>query len=105
MEQIDTHCHVDVPAFDPDRDRVIASARAAGVAGLVVPAIDAAGWARLLELCASQGGLYPALGMHPVYLAAHSDEHLGDLERLLDVARPVAVGEIGLDFFVDGLDR
>ena len=101
---IDTHCHLDVEEFDPDRAQVLAQARAAGLVGIVVPGIHAAGWPRLLDLCASAPDLHPALGLHPVYLAQHRPEHIADLERALADSRPLAVGEIGLDFYQEGLD-
>jgi TatD DNase family protein len=101
---IDTHCHLDVEEFDPDRDQVLAAARAAGLVGIVVPGIHAAGWPRLLRLCAAAPDLHPALGLHPVYLAQHRPEHVADLERALAEVRPLALGEIGLDFHETGLD-
>lgn len=104
MELIDTHCHLDVPEFAADRLEVLARARAAGVAGIVVPAIAAAGWADLLTLCAGHGDLYPALGLHPVYLSEHRDAHVANLERALAGAPVVAVGEIGLDYQVPDAD-
>jgi len=105
MRILDTHCHLDVSCFDPDRSQILDRARSAGVAGIVVPGIHAAGWAGLLELCRVEADLFPALGMHPIYLAHHSKSHLEELERLIERERPVAVGEIGLDFFVTDLDR
>lgn len=105
MTLIDTHCHLDAPEFDADRAEVLAAARAAGVGAIVVPAVTAAGWDALLALCAAQRGLHPALGLHPVYLAQHRDEDLAALERRLAERRPLAVGEIGLDHFVEDLDR
>jgi TatD DNase family protein len=104
MELIDTHCHLDVEAFDSDRAEVIAAARAAGVAAMVIPAIEAAGWQGLLDLCGSEPDLHPALGLHPVYLERHRAAHLAELERLITEASPVAVGEIGLDFYLRDLD-
>ncbi len=104
MHLIDTHCHLDVEDFDPDRDQVLASARAAGLVGIVVPAIHAAAWPRLLRLCASASDLYPALGLHPLYLAQHDPGHVADLERALAETCPLAVGEIGLDFHERNLD-
>jgi TatD DNase family protein len=105
MELIDTHCHLDVAEFDADRAAVLASARAAGVIRQVIPAITAAGWNGLLSLCHEQEGLYPALGLHPVYLDHHRDDDVMRLEEWVVRERPVAIGEIGLDFFVEGLDR
>lgn len=105
MELIDTHCHLDVEEFDADREAVIARTHAAGVSRMVVPAVDAAHWPGLLDLCQRVPGLYPALGMHPVYLRQHRPEHLKLLAERLAAQRPLAVGEIGLDFFVSDTDR
>lgn len=105
MELIDTHCHLDVEEFDADRQAVLVRTRAAGVTGILVPAIHAAGWSNLLAFCAGGTDLYPALGLHPVYLAQHEDRHLTALEALIERHRPVAVGEIGLDYFIRELDR
>lgn len=105
MELIDSHCHIDVADFDLDRDQVLVRCRQAGVTRIIVPAIDAAGWDPLLALCTSHPGLYPALGLHPIYLDHHTDEHLAALSTRVVTQRPVAVGEIGLDFFISELDR
>lgn len=105
MELIDTHCHIDVAEFDVDRDEVIERARAVGVTRIVVPAIDAANAPALLSVCARYKGLFPALGLHPIYVERHTDGDLITIETLLSTHRPVAVGEIGLDFFVTELDR
>lgn len=104
IELVDTHSHIDVDAFDGDRPLAVARARAAGVAQQVVPAIAAAGWPHLADVCNSHPGLYPAYGLHPLFLAEHREEHLPLLRSWLEGRRPVAVGECGLDFFVQGLD-
>lgn len=101
---IDSHCHLDVDAFDADRDAVLARARAAGVRAQIVPAITMASWPGIRALCQREAGLFPAFGLHPMYLAAHQPDHLHELERWLERENPVAVGECGMDFFVDGLD-
>ncbi|AWV07426.1 TatD family hydrolase [Marilutibacter maris] len=101
---IDSHCHLDASEFDADRREVIARARAAGVLRQIVPAVAAAGWPGLRETCRLAPGLHPAYGLHPMYLAGHRDEHLGQLREWIERERPVAVGECGLDFFVDDLD-
>lgn len=105
MELFDTHCHLDVAAFDADRMQVLQRARQQGVKNMLVPAIDADHWDSLLKLCESQPALYPALGLHPVFLEKHRTEHVERLEQYVDTQRPVAIGEIGLDYFVRELDR
>ena len=105
MELFDTHCHIDVPEFAADRDAVLARTRAAGVRRMVVPAIDAAGWADLINLCRREDGLYPALGMHPIYIEQHLDQHVDELRDWIERERPVAIGEIGLDFYIKDTDR
>lgn len=104
MSLIDTHCHLDLADFDADRAQVLADARAAGVTSIVVPGIDAAGWEKLLQLCDGDRELYPALGLHPVFLERHHDSDVAALERRLDESQPVAVGEIGLDFYAKDAD-
>ncbi|MDE2394238.1 MAG: TatD family hydrolase [Burkholderiales bacterium] len=105
---IDTHCHLDAPEFAPDRDAVAARARAAGVGLMVLPAVEAANFDAVRELAVRHGGAY-ALGIHPLYVerAAEADlDRLADeLQRRRADPRLVAVGEIGLDHFVPGLDR
>jgi len=100
----DSHVHLDDAAFDADREAVIERARAASVSLQVIPGVDAASWPRIRALCSPGNGLYPAYGMHPMYLAQHRPEHLAELSQWLTTQRPVAVGEIGLDFHVEGLD-
>ena len=106
MQIIDSHCHIDVVDFDVDRDAVLADCRLLGVSRIVVPGVVAPGWDNLLQVCRQQQGLYPALGLHPVYLDEHGADDLKMLEqRLADETDVVAVGEIGLDFFIAELDR
>lgn len=104
MRLVDSHCHLDVDAFDSDRPDVIDRARHAGVTRQIVPAIDAAGWPGLRDLCASNPGLYPAYGLHPMFLDRHRPAHLVELHDWVRRERPIAIGECGLDFFVPGLD-
>ncbi|MBI3773537.1 MAG: TatD family hydrolase [Gammaproteobacteria bacterium] len=105
MELFDSHCHIDVTEFDADRDAVLQRSRAAGVTRMLVPAVTAITWQSLLDLCRREPDLYPALGLHPIYLDDHRPEHITTLKSLLTQQRPVAVGEIGLDYFVQTLDR
>ena len=104
MDLVDSHSHIDVAEFDADRDEVLARADRAGVRRQVVPAIAISGFAKLRELCRSEPCLHPGYGLHPLFLAEHRPEHLDELSRWIEREKPVAVGECGLDFYVEGLD-
>ncbi len=104
---IDTHCHLDAPEFAPDRGQVRSRAKAAGVAICVVPAVEATNFDAVRELAHSNGDAY-ALGIHPLCTGSAAEADLDLLDRALTVHRHdqrlVGVGEIGLDYFVPGLD-
>ncbi|WP_426699941.1 TatD family hydrolase [Rhodanobacter sp. Col0626] len=102
---VDSHVHLDDAAFAADRDAVLARAHQAGVATMVVPAIDADSWPRIRTLCANHAGVHPAYGLHPMFLSHHAPAHVEALSSWLEDNPVVAVGEIGLDFHVDGLDH
>ena len=103
---IDTHCHLDAPEFAADRDAVRQQARAVGVAVCVLPAVQRSDWAGVQDLAARHGDAY-ALGIHPLYVPQADEADLQALDAALAAAsndpRLVAVGEIGLDFFVPAL--
>lgn len=108
MHWTDTHCHLDAAEFDADRDAVAARAQAAGVSQVVIPAVAVSNFDTVREL-AHRHGLAYALGIHPLCVDAAAE---GDLSALADALhehgddpRLIAVGEIGLDHFVPGLDQ
>ncbi len=99
---IDTHCHLDIAAFDADRDEVLARARAAGVTGVLVPGIRPHTWHALAALARTQPILRIALGIHPqVVPELDRGEVAQDLTEQLagaiEASGAVAVGECGLD--------
>ena len=104
----DTHCHLDAAEFDADREAVVARARAAGVTQIVLPAVARANFDTVRRLAHVHGFVY-ALGIHPMYVEQATEDDLTALREALaehrDDAQLVAVGEIGLDHFVPGLDR
>jgi len=105
---IDTHCHLDAPQFDADRLAVRARAAQAGVAHCVLPAVSAAHFEGVRALAHACADSY-ALGIHPLFTPWACETDLERLDQALaasrDDPRLVAVGEIGLDHFVPGLDR
>jgi TatD DNase family protein len=109
MQLIDTHTHLDFPDFDADRAEQLARSRAAGVAKLVVLGVYRDNWQRLWDLVQCNEDLYAAFGLHPVFLEQHRAEHLDELrawlQRLAGHPRLCAVGEFGLDYYVETLDR
>ena len=109
MELIDTHTHLDFADFDADRQALMTQSRALGVRKMVVLGVYQGNWQRVWELVQSDPDLYAAFGLHPVYLDDHRPEHLrelGDWLTRLDGHRQLcAVGEIGLDYFIETLDR
>lgn len=104
---IDTHCHLDAAEFDPDRDAVVARALDAGVTQIVIPAVAAHNLERVRELAHEHDFTY-ALGIHPLCVMGAAPDALdrvaAALEEHKDDERLVAVGEIGLDYFVEGID-
>ena len=104
---IDTHCHLDAPEFGAEMPVLRARAAERGVAMCVIPAVAVSNFATVRELAHVQGDAY-ALGIHPLCTGEAKDEDLEALDAELaarrDDPRLVAVGEIGLDYFVEGLD-
>lgn len=105
MRLIDSHCHLDVAEFDLDRDAVVMRAKEAGVVAQIIPAIAASGFSALADLCRNRADRFAAYGLHPLFLDQHRDADIGIVARALQDEGAVAVGECGLDFLVDGLDR
>lgn len=101
---IDTHCHLDAAEFSADRDVVAAAAVEAGVKKIVVPAVAVQNFAAVRDCCQRYPGCVAAYGIHPMYTPQAVDDDLLTLREWLVYERPVAVGEIGLDHFVPGLD-
>ena len=109
MRLIDTHTHLDFPDFDADRTEVLARSRELGVQRLVVLGVYQGNWQRLWQLVEANDGLHAAFGLHPVYLDEHQPQHLAELRdwlgRLAGHRKLCAVGEFGLDYYLDSLDR
>jgi TatD DNase family protein len=106
---IDTHSHLDAAEFAGDRDAVARAAAAGGVAVLIVPAVGPENFVAVRACCERHPGCLPAYGVHPLYAAEAGETACGQLRAWLARAMtgahpPVAIGEIGLDFYVPGFD-
>ena len=105
---IDSHCHLDASEFDEDRDAVSRDALTAQVSRIVIPSVGRTNFGLVRDLAhRTEGGVY-ALGIHPLYTPRADDGDIDllrmEIEASLDDARFVGIGEIGLDYFVPGLD-
>ena len=103
---IDSHAHLDAPEFAADRAQVQAQTRAAGVAHCFIPAVERTNWGTVRALAHAQGDSY-GMGIHPLFVPQAEVVDLQALDDALGAQcadpRLVAVGEIGLDFFVPAL--
>jgi len=98
---IDSHCHLDFPHFDQDRDQVLARAVEAGVRAIINPGTDLESSRRAVALAEKYDSVFAAVGVHP-HDASTLDEHvLTELRRLAAHPKVVAIGEIGLDDYRD----
>lgn len=109
MRLIDTHTHLDFDDFDADRQAVLRHCQQLGVERVVVLGVYQRNLQRVWNLALSEPQVYAALGLHPIYLDEHRPEHVQELrDRLAAVAghpKLCAVGEIGLDYYIESLDR
>jgi TatD DNase family protein len=109
---IDTHCHLDAPEFMNSLDRVIQGASENNVKAILLPAVKVADCLQVKEMAHQYSqqipGLVYTLGIHPLYINQAQEVDIQILEnRIVDSlsdSRFVGVGEIGLDYFVEGLD-
>lgn len=109
MPLFDTHCHLDAGEFDADREAVIVRAQNAGLRGLLMPAVHRSNFSVVRDMAhAMPMGAY-AVGIHPLFVARSERADLkvlaDFLEQHRDDPRLVAVGEIGLDFFVESISK
>ena len=101
---IDTHCHLDAPEFTSDLEAVVAEASCNGVHAWVVPGVSSDHFPAIESLCQRFPGCAPAWGIHPLYVEKAVPE---DIERVAERLAPpsplvpVALGEIGLDLYVE----
>lgn len=102
---IDSHIHLDDQRFDDDRCQLLDQAREAGINGFVLPATMVSGFVKIRQLADEHADIYPAYGLHPYFIEQHQQQDLQKLADFLADNHAVALGECGLDFYRDDLDR
>ncbi len=96
---IDTHCHLDLDTFDADRVEVIERARSAGVRTMLLVGFNPERWQTTRDLCRQYPFMRRSVGLHPNDASRWSPELEANLIQEIDRTRPIAIGEIGLDFY------
>lgn len=97
---IDTHCHLDATELDRDRDAVLAASQEKGVTAIVVPAIARNNFDAVVQLSQQYPQCVYAFGIHPLFVDGAKPEDISSLRSYVENNTPVAIGEIGLDYFV-----
>ena len=105
MDFIDTHCHLDAAEFGGTQNEIVFNAASAGVRTIVIPSVANGNFDCVQYLCAHHHGCVSAYGIHPLYAGQSRPEDLIRLQECLSNQQAVAVGEIGLDFFIEGYNE
>jgi len=98
---IDSHCHLDFPDFDADRDEVLTRAVDAGVRVVINPGTDLETSRKAITLTERYDNVYAGVGVHPHHASTLDERTLTELRRLASHPKVVAIGEIGLDYYRD----
>lgn len=97
----DTHTHYDDQAFDEDRDLLLRSFKDNNIAGAICASAEFASIPKIIKLCEEYDFLFPTIGIHPNDAADLKGDKRTLLEHCIETVKPVAIGEIGLDFHYD----
>lgn len=98
---IDSHCHFDFQAFEKDRELLWEAMLQQDLRQIIVPGVRADAFASQVQLCEQHGWAY-ALGLHPYFLDDYQEQDFQELERFIQESSPIAMGEIGLDYMLNG---
>ncbi|MDX1749795.1 MAG: TatD family hydrolase [Methylophaga sp.] len=101
---IDSHCHLDFNDFDKDRTDILQNCARSGIEKIIIPGVTVNSWPKQIELCNNHPMLSLALGCHPMFMADHPENAAQLLEQAVKQYQPIAIGEIGLDFYVADAD-
>jgi len=105
MHLIDSHCHLDFEQFDNDRLSILEQCYKIGVQQIIIPGVKSSSWVQQLSICQQSTMLYPALGLHPLFMSEHHSDDLIQLQQAINNNQLIAIGEIGLDFYIQNPDK
>jgi len=110
---IDTHCHLDFDLFDNDRTEVLQRAEENNISDIIIPGTEKIYWDRIRNLCtghsSEQSSSWPQLhacyGLHPYWVTENNRQDIESLKGYIDINKPIALGECGLDFRPQHADK
>jgi TatD DNase family protein len=102
---VDSHCHLDFPDFDADRDQIVARARAAGIGTMVTISTRVMKFAAIRAIAERYERVYCSIGTHPHNAHEELDVTTSDLVGIAADPKVVAIGEAGLDYHYDNSPR
>lgn len=105
MTLIDTHCHLDFSVFNKDRGQLIEDAQKEGVSTIIVPAVSQENWESVSKIEKKYDLVKVAYGLHPMFINKHRKSDISRLKKQLVKKEVVAVGECGLDFYIQQANK
>ncbi len=96
---IDTHCHLDLPEFDEDRDEVLKRARNSGFEAFMIPGIEPGAMGKIIEMAENEADVYFASGVHPNNAAELPPDWPDQVRKSAVHPKCKAIGEIGVDYY------
>lgn len=96
---VDTHCHLNLSAFDANHEEVLDRARLAGVERILIPGVDLQSSQRAIDLAQKYDEVFAAVGVHPHYVGDWSSATADEIASIAQSPKVVAIGEIGLDYY------
>jgi len=110
---IDAHCHLDFEVFDHDRTEVMQRAHSNNISDIIIPGTERIYWDRIKNLCSAGAGqkppeqprLHACYGLHPYWVCENSRQDIEVLKDYIEINRPIAIGECGLDFRPQQADK
>jgi TatD DNase family protein len=102
---VDSHCHLDFPDFDSEREAIVARAVAAGVGRMVTISTRVRRFDAIRAIAEAHAEVYCSVGTHPHNAAEEPDVTADELVALSNHPKCVAIGEAGLDYFYDRSPR
>lgn len=104
-ELIDSHCHLDFPDFEEERDQIVQRAREAGLVRMVTISTKVHQFSRIQKIADAYDDVFCSVGTHPHHADKELDVTADELVRLSESEKVVAIGEAGLDYFYDNAPR